>query len=386
MKLLERVTERVLWSPLLWGGAMAFAFHSLLEFSSFNLPGWALDRLTGKWESYVCSSLFFVAVAFLAIRCISLISQVRAWQLCATQQTTDDAEPASFEILLEPLEANSWLKDSVLARRLRDVCDFSQREGTAAALDARMKQLSDADYDRLYTDYGWMRTLIWVIPSCGSVATLLAIAGVVENFPTEPDGNVLGPAVAGLSAAFNVFAFAVGLGVVLVVIKFAVEQAEQQMLAAIDKLMNATAATHVGESAVNPKLPGNELLQLTDVLKTVATSLSQATQNGSGVLGASMYSGKQPQDMEAVIQAAIAAAVAKQPAAGRGGDIIPFDGGNMQGLQPILQKLVQVLERQNARIESEAGVTTQLNNIIDEGLQEPHEAPRVRERVRPAAA
>ena len=63
---------------------------------------------------------------------------------------------------------------------------------------------------------------------------------------------MLAGTAAGLSGAFNFFAFSVGLAIVLVVIKFALEQAEQLVLATIDKQFALATAGEVGPQAGQP--------------------------------------------------------------------------------------------------------------------------------------
>ena len=61
MKWLDRFAERVFTSPLLWGGLVSVIFHTLLGRSQAWLPPWLVERLTGQWESYVCTTMFLIA-------------------------------------------------------------------------------------------------------------------------------------------------------------------------------------------------------------------------------------------------------------------------------------------------------------------------------------
>src|SRR5262245_21620875 len=378
MKWLDRFAERLFSSPLLWGGTASFIFHVLLERSQVKMPPWLLQRLTGQWESYVCTTMFLIALAFLVRRCIGLAIQIAAWQRFEHESlAAEGAIPLAKR--LDALEKHVWVKKSLLYRRLQEARQFCQRQDTTAPLATHLKELSDADYDRLQTQYGLMRILIWAIPSCGSVATILAIASVVEKLPSDTSGDVLTGAAAGLSGAFNLFAFSVGLAIILVVLKFAVEQAEQLMLAAIDRQVNLATAAESGGRTAQPALQADQFRQLTDLLKSVALSLTQQSQNGSRIAGIVPSTGAQIKEIEAVVQTAVATALQRQPAINMAGEPATMDSTGWKTLQHVLQKLAHVLEQQNAKLETEGRVSKHLTTIIDEGLKDAPPSLRIHE-------
>ncbi|HEY2411420.1 MAG TPA: hypothetical protein VGI40_04225 [Pirellulaceae bacterium] len=390
MKWLDQIAVRLLASPILWGGLVSGAFHLTLKKTTLKLPPWLIERLTGQWESYVCTTLFLIAVAFFVTRCIGLTIQFRAWQRFENDGLHgDDEKLAPLQQRLEALENDVWSKRSLLFRRLHDAQQFCARHDSASSLTTHLKELSDAGYDRLHADYGLLRTLTWAIPSSGSVATILAIAKVVEKLPSEASGDVLAGAAAGLSGAFNFFAFSVGLAIVLVAVKFALEQAEQLVLATIDKQVSLATAGEIVPQTAPPASQAIQFQQLTEVLKSVANSLSQQAQNGSRAMGAApaASAGAPTKDIEAVVQTAIAAAMQRQPVAsfgGGGGEATGIDSAGWKGLQHVLQKLAHVLEQQNAKLESEGRVTKQLTTIIDEGLKDTHPSLRIHDERRAA--
>jgi hypothetical protein len=387
MKWLDQIAVRLLASPILWGGLLSGAFHFTLKKTTLKLPPWLIERLTGQWESYVCTTLFLIALAFFVARCLGLAIQFRAWQRLERDGLHgEDEKPAPLQQRLEVLESDVWGKRSLLFRRLQDASQFCTRHD-ASSLTTHLKELSDASYDRLHADYGLLRTLIWAIPSSGSVATILAIAKVVEKLPSEASGDVLAGAAAGLSGAFNFFAFSVGLAIVLVAVKFALEQAEQLVLATIDKQVSLATSGELGPQAAPPASQAAQFQQLTEVLKSVAAALSQQAQTGLRASGAApaATASAPVKDIEAVVQTAIAAAMQRQPVAGfSGGEATGIDSVGWKGLQHVLQKLAHVLEQQNAKLESEGRVTRQLTTIIDEGLKETHPSLRIHDERRAA--
>jgi hypothetical protein len=372
MKWLDRFAERLFTSPVLWGGLISIAFHTLLGRSQARLPAWLVQRLTGQWESYVCTTMFLIALAFVVARCISLAMQFGFWHKIEREGLLADAAPATpLAARLEAIEKHSGAKRSLLYRRLQDAQQSCLRDPAASSLSTQLKVLSDVDFDRLYAQYGLLRTLIWAIPSCGSVATILAIAQVVERMATENAGDVLSSAAAGLSGAFNLFAFTVGLAIVLVVLKFMIEQAEHILLAAIDKQVTTLVSAQSSAKIVTPGSQNDQLRQVTEMLKSVATSLAQQAQNAVRVQATAPSAGDQIKDIQAVVQAAVATALDRQPAmsmAGGGGT--GLDSAGWKAIQHVLQKLAHVLEQQNAKLETEGRVSKHLTTIIDEGLKE----------------
>jgi len=387
MKWLDRFAERLFSSPLLWGGVLSCIFHVALDKIPIKLPTWLAQRLTGQWESYVCTTLFLIAIAFVVLRCIRLGVQIRACHRFESDGApTEGSGPVPLARRLEELATDGWAKKSLLYRRLQEAQQLCQRPDTGTTLPSLLKELSDADHDRLHADYGLMRTLIWAIPSCGSVATILAIANTVERLPGDNSADVLASTAAGLAGAFHLFAFAVGLAIVLVVLKFAVEQGEQFILAAIDRQVSQAMPARIGERAGGPASPDNQLQQLTEVLKSVAHVLTQQSQSGSRMPAAASAAAAPTKDIEAVVQSAIAGALARQPALGMAGEPASLDSAGWKGLQQVLQKLVHVLEQQYAKVETEGRVSKQLTTIIDEGLKETNPPLRIHDPRQAAAA
>src|SRR6478609_911919 len=173
MKWLDQIAVRLLASPILWGGLLSGAFHFTLKKTTLKLPPWLIERLTGQWESYTCTTLFLIALAFVTIRCVGLAIQFRAWQRFEGESAGDESDqPIALESRLDSLESDAWSKTSLLVRRLRDARQFRGHHDNASSLTTYLKELSNADYDRQHAEDGLMRMLTWAIPSCGSVATI----------------------------------------------------------------------------------------------------------------------------------------------------------------------------------------------------------------------
>src|SRR4051812_5693045 len=121
MKWIDQIAVRLLASPILWGGLLSGAFHFGVKKIPLKLPPWLFERLTGQWESYACTTLFLIAVAFFVTRCVGLAIQFRAWQRFETDALhSEDEKRAPLNHRLEALESDVWCKRSLLCRRLHD--------------------------------------------------------------------------------------------------------------------------------------------------------------------------------------------------------------------------------------------------------------------------
>ena len=75
MNLMDRLTQRIFQSALLWGGVLSIVVFVLLGLGEKWVQPDLLRALTGRWEAYLCMSLFCIGVAALTIRAIDIIQQ-----------------------------------------------------------------------------------------------------------------------------------------------------------------------------------------------------------------------------------------------------------------------------------------------------------------------
>jgi hypothetical protein len=373
MKWLHRSTNQILFSPILWGVVSSTAFQVLLRRFDTAVAPWLRKYLTGQWDSYVCTTMFFVAVAFFVKRAVYLGIQWAAIQRCAGESTGDaEAGDQAAARMMDSMEQHAWATKSLLYRRLRDAWQFRQQPGDQ--LSARLQELSDADAEGTHMSYGLLRLLIWAIPSCGCLATILAIAKSLEQITPGNPSAVLSAGTASLSEAFTTFAFFVGLAILLVVCKFVFEQAEQQLLRTVDHQTSFAFAAARGNSSPGSDSQVEQFQQLTDTLKAIAGSLSQQVvhphRSAPEPVNQRSSVGVSAQEMEQSMQRAIAAALQGQTASGVTASFGPADGSGWKALQQVLQKLAAVLEQQNAKLDAEGRVSKHLSAIIGEETEE----------------
>jgi hypothetical protein len=83
--------------------------------------------------------------------------------------------------------------------------------------------------------YASVRIIVWAIPILGFLGTVIGITMAIANLSPEALEQSLPEVTAGLGVAFDTTALALGLSMVLMFAKFAVEKFETQLLAHVDE-------------------------------------------------------------------------------------------------------------------------------------------------------
>ena len=156
--------ELLLRSPLLWGGALAFAFFSLIHGGVISDPT-VIRYLAGHWVEYAEVTLFCVGLAALVIRAGDLVGQQRGWPRRMLGPIPAGGEDPAAAAELPPR----------IARRARAICpagsaealDLVVRTGSADGLEDHLKYLADVDAARAAQGYGLVRFIVWAIPIMG---------------------------------------------------------------------------------------------------------------------------------------------------------------------------------------------------------------------------
>lgn len=229
MSKLNALSAVLLRSPLLWGGALAFAFFSLIHGGVIDDPT-VVRYLAGHWVEYAEVTLFCVGLAALLLRAGDMVSQRRR---VATEPLgpvpAGGNDPADAAVLLEQVPPG----EGYLSRRLREGLDLVIRTGTADGLEDHLKYLGDVDAARASQGYGLVRFIVWAIPIMGFLGTVIGITVAIASLSPTQLENISG-VVAGLGTAFDTTATALALSMVLMFLQFVLDRYEQQLLAVVD--------------------------------------------------------------------------------------------------------------------------------------------------------
>ncbi|MGI9177820.1 MAG: MotA/TolQ/ExbB proton channel family protein [Pirellulales bacterium] len=228
---LNFLSALLLRSPLLWGGAMAFAFFGLIH-GGIVTDANVIRYLAGHWVEYVEVALFSVGLAALVLHAGNLLHQRRGIDGVHLDPIPEGgADPAEAAALAATVPDGA----GYLPRRLREALDLVVRTGSADDLENHLKYLSDLDAARASQGYGLVRFVVWAIPIMGFLGTVIGITVAIACLSPTQLENISG-VVAGLGTAFDTTATALALSMVLMFLQFVVDRFEQRLLARVDEV------------------------------------------------------------------------------------------------------------------------------------------------------
>ena len=376
MNLMDRLAQRIFQSALLWGGVLSVVVFVSLGVGEKWIHPDLLRALTGRWEAYLCVSLFCIGVASLTIRAVMIIQESLVLFQPAKELNADgEAVEPSAEAILEELKKTNATK-TYLYRRLQSGLQFAARNIAGKTLDSHLSELAVNDRNEMEHRYDLTRFLTWALPAVGSLATVLGIAAAISQLTATNSEELIKGVTAGLATAFDTFALSLGLSILLVLYKFIDSQCEQLLLSAVDRRVNDALKDQLVETVDQSSAQIEQLRVLTSTMVKATEKLAQQ-QNAPqlrGVTQAGAVVQQAPeideQKMETMVTRAMANALSQQTA----NMIAPSAGGGMDlaGWKPLQQALQQVatyLARQQAKQEDEGEVVQQLINIIDDELR-----------------
>ena len=230
MSTLNSLSAALLRSPLLWGGAIAFAFFALIHGGVITDAN-VIRYLAGHWVEYAEVTLFCIGLAALVIHGATIAGQMRRLGTSLLGPVPVGGEdPAAAVDLVATLPAD----EAHLPRRLREALDLVVRTGSADGLEDHLKYLSDVDAARASQGYGLVRFIVWAIPILGFLGTVIGITVAIASLSPTQLENISG-VVAGLGTAFDTTATALGLSMVLMFLQFVVDRYEQVLLGRVDE-------------------------------------------------------------------------------------------------------------------------------------------------------
>jgi biopolymer transport protein ExbB/TolQ len=233
VSLMNVLSAALLRSPLLWGGALAFAFFALIHGGIVSDPT-VVRYLAGHWVEYVEVAMFCVGLAALVLKAGDIVRQRRSLgEATLGEIPAGGQDPAEAATLLERLPAAEAAR-GYLPARLREALDLVVRTGSADGLEDHAKYLSDLDAARAAQGYGLVRFVIWAIPIMGFLGSVIGITVAIACLSPTQLENISG-VVAGLGTAFDTTATALGLSMVLMFLQFVVDRLEQGLLNAVDR-------------------------------------------------------------------------------------------------------------------------------------------------------
>ncbi|MCO6043567.1 MotA/TolQ/ExbB proton channel family protein [Aeoliella sp. ICT_H6.2] len=237
MSRIASASEWLLRSPLIWGGMASMFMYALLKQDIIHSP--LLDRyLMGHWIEVGTTVLFFIAMAAIAFRALSLIPQNMVLERTLLEPPTVGGQPTSdAPRLAEQLDdVPPLLQETYLVRRLRAALEFVRRKDSAETLDKQLHHLEEVDLDRMSSGYALVRVVLWAVPSLGFLGTVIGIAAAIGHLSFDADNIVesLKQVIPPLTSAFDTTTLSLALSIPIMFSKFVVERMEQNVLEKVD--------------------------------------------------------------------------------------------------------------------------------------------------------
>ena len=372
----DKIARAALRSSLLWGAIATLALYAGIQQAPDWVPAMVLHYATGRWEAYVCVAMFLVGLSAIVIKAVDLGQNWYFFQrLNLGPGAPGEASAATVRTLIRTLDGQPRLCHSTyLHRRLHDAFEFVVRKGGQESLDSHLRYLADIDAARMNTSYGLPRFLCWAIPAVGSLGAVLGIAFAIGQLAlpaapvaadaTMPPPDAFAGVTAGLALAFETMALAIGLSVVLMLLKFACEHAEGQLLDAVEGRTEREVSQRAGALAVSRTSQSDQMRFLADRLGELTEKLANLSTAGSAA-GAAGQGGVSNDQIESIVSRAMAKVVTGQPSITLGGG-----GGqltDMSQVQDALKQIAAFFSIQQAEHQQESEIVRQLSDIIQEG-------------------
>ncbi|QEG43250.1 MotA/TolQ/ExbB proton channel family protein [Roseimaritima ulvae] len=140
---------------------------------------------------------------------------------------------------------------SRLVGRLEELLQRQVRRGNARQLADDLREVSGRDSDDAHDSLQLVRIIVWAIPMLGFLGTVIGITQTLGGLDFSDGTAAVDRLKSGLYVAFDTTALGLVLSVVAIFLQFPVEQAEQQLMALIDRRSGELLAAHLPDPAAD---------------------------------------------------------------------------------------------------------------------------------------
>ena len=233
------VANWILKLPVIWGGLATLAFYVVIGLPF--LQNETLQRyFNGHVVERIATFLFFVAIASLAIRLISLIGQfmVVGHSLIEKAPAEGYAVSETWSLLEKLKQAPGLVKNSYYYQRIEAALQYVQQTDSADAIEEQLDRLEFSDHQRVNNGYALPRLVRAILPVIGLLGTVIGITLAIGQLSPDQLEQSLTSVMTALSVAFDTTAQAMTLMLVLWGAMHLVEQIEYQLLDRVNQKVN----------------------------------------------------------------------------------------------------------------------------------------------------
>jgi biopolymer transport protein ExbB/TolQ len=270
------VLDRILTSPLLWGGLVTIVFYWIVG----QLPGfatWGQTLFCGHPVAYATTTLFWMGIASLLIRALAIPRERRAIDsLPVLERGSRGAVAAAESLRAAVARSATGLRSSIAGERLTGAADFVIGRRSAEGLNGHLQYLAEFAGERLHHSYGLVRTITWAVPILGFLGTVIGITQAIQNLDPAQLQSSFGMVAEGLGVAFGTTALSLGLSLLLVFGTYLVEKFERSILADVElRTLELTTRLFPVEEAEQQPIVAAETEAARQILEQTETLISQ---------------------------------------------------------------------------------------------------------------
>ena len=339
-------------SPFLWGVLGSVGFYCLLRAIPPDAPGmvFVLRYFTHHPVEYMETVLFSVGLAALVVKMFDIAAQragLRSSPLGPRPESPQSVEE-SEELLAMLDELPGRRQGEYYIARLRAALQHVWRHDSAEDLDDELKYLADVDAGRLHAGYGLFRVVVWAIPILGFLGTVIGITQALNAVDLQAPDKSMIQVLNGLGLKFDTTALALAFAMILMLIHFKVDEAENRLLGQVDgRVLDdlsgrfaVAAASHVAADGqlVAVRRMAEAMMQATDSLVQRQAQLWQSSVDSAAKHWATMS-----QSAAGQVQTAMSAAAGEL---GRQTDVLRGAveaAGEVTGLEDALNRNLAAL-------------------------------------------
>ena len=262
-------------SPIIWGILACAAFYGLIYGGPLDLP--LVHRyFTHHPVEFGEALLFSVGMAALVLRLADVTTQrlvlgKSPWKAVAPGQLPLDDLCRALRTELE--RQSGHRQDEYYLARLRAVVQYAAHRGSTEGLGDELKFLSDRDATLAHSRYGLFRLIVWAIPILGFLGTVIGITLALNAIdPKALDASML-QVMTGLGLKFDTTAVALSLSMVLMFVHFFADQAETNLLAAVDRQVESDVAEYLPAVPAGPDGQVVAMRRMAEVMVSAANRL-----------------------------------------------------------------------------------------------------------------
>jgi biopolymer transport protein ExbB/TolQ len=272
---LNRLAQRILGSPVLWGLLGVLLFYGLVHGGPLDLP---LVRryFTNHPVEYAETLMFAIGLAALTLKRLDLAAQHRGlarspWGPASKEAQTLDARARTLAEQLRRLSEARQREPYI--RRLRAAVEYVKDLGSTEGLRDELRYQADIDAERRRAGYGLFRVIVWAIPIMGFLGTVIGITMALNGIDPKAIDESMNNVTRGLGVKFDTTALALSMAMVLMFLHFYVERVDEILREQVNRRVELEIVSQFPQAPSGPDGQVVAVRRMAEAMLTAADEL-----------------------------------------------------------------------------------------------------------------